>query len=175
MARSFAVFLPDSEWHESAKNPPKLTLTLDQVMLRFLDKQVSRPDLWGRLLVCQACGWHSTPNGRWTVRNCLCVPTACPQCAASLSRPVAVCPQCETAPRFVRWSTSLHQALWGGTRAIVADATTTSGDGGRTVRNNHRFWQAEVDSPKLPQTASSTVVATLWKSWKCSRTKWSMC
>jgi hypothetical protein len=67
-------------------------------MFRFLDRPVCRPDLWGLNLGCSNCGWHTGPDGPWTIRNCLFWPQRCPQCHSPLHMLVPDCPHCQTNP-----------------------------------------------------------------------------
>jgi len=98
-------------------------------MLRFLNRPVRRPDLWGLNLGCAACGWHTGPDGPWTIRNGLHWPERCPHCGSQLHLRVPDCPHCqgnslETEDGcavvgwrrvlvLVRWPRTWRAAFWG--------------------------------------------------------------
>lgn len=80
-----------------------------------LDRPVQRPDRWARPLICDSCGWHTTADGPWRVRDCLTPPTQCPACRHPLRMVAPACPACG-APcgGLIRRPRNLRQALWGG-------------------------------------------------------------
>jgi hypothetical protein len=86
----------------------------------YLGRSVRRPALWGWPLACAACGWQTTPEGPWRIRDCTSPPTWCPTCGNVLHRVPAAGPVCGTVcQRYVRWPKSLRRALWGGDTCAV--------------------------------------------------------
>jgi hypothetical protein len=89
-----------------------------------LDRPARRPDLWAQLVRCTACNWKTTPEGPVSRRDCLCPPTLCPACGASVVPFLPDCPRCH-APlmsgagiakdmlRLVRWPRTVGQAFKG--------------------------------------------------------------
>lgn len=80
-----------------------------------LDRRIKRTEQWTPALECPACGWCTTPDGPWTVRDCLAPPRACPNCQERLGRKIPICPCCGVCPKGpIRWPRSFRQAFWGG-------------------------------------------------------------
>lgn len=81
-------------------------------LLGGLDRSVARPDRWGIPLVCDRCGWRTSPEGPWRLRDCLSPPTSCPACEQRLRSLVPHCPACNAASAGpVRRPRSVRQAL----------------------------------------------------------------
>lgn len=89
-----------------------------------LDCPVRRPDLWALHLQCSHCSWKTTPEGPWTIRNCMIWPGHCPDCAAPVTVVVPDCPRCGSNQlsgtslwhklrALFRRPQSSEQALWG--------------------------------------------------------------
>lgn len=90
-------------------------LPASRVLTGYLDRPVRRPALWGSPLACEACGWHTTPDGPCRIRDCTSPPVYCPTCGHRVSRVPVPCPGCGTVcHRRFRWPKSLRQTLWGG-------------------------------------------------------------
>ena len=88
------------------------------------DRLVRRPDLWGIPFRCTGCGWHTSPEGPWRLRDSLHWPECCPECSAPLLFQPPSCPRCTTptmrgettAQRMaslVRVPRSFRAGLWG--------------------------------------------------------------
>ncbi len=61
-----------------------------------LDRPVRRPDRWGVNLHCTKCGWRTTPDGPWTLRDCLnWMDKDCPCCSTIVVHTLPTCPHCE--------------------------------------------------------------------------------
>lgn len=109
-------------------------LAVSRVVTRYLDRSVRQPALWGSPLACEACGWHTTPDGPWRIRDCTSPPLYCPTCGHAVHRVPVPCPACGTVgQRRFRRPTSLRQALWGGETCVVCGCDFDKWGRDRTV------------------------------------------
>ncbi|MBN1975156.1 MAG: zinc ribbon domain-containing protein, partial [Sedimentisphaerales bacterium] len=49
---------------------------------------------WAFNQECTQCGWHRTPEMKWTIGNTLKPPHICPKCGKPLSLRKLTCPKC---------------------------------------------------------------------------------
>ncbi|MBC8353378.1 MAG: hypothetical protein H8E66_15375 [Planctomycetes bacterium] len=98
------------------------------LITKFLDKPISRPDLWAMNLQCTACDWKTTPDGPYRRRDAMSPPMQCLECKSPVILVVPDCPYCgdnllpddpasesqlRSMFRLFRVPRSLAQGLWG--------------------------------------------------------------